>query len=124
MSASPRLKELVLAKKARKKKKKKRDRQPERKVEMKTETKAERKAEKKGIEAVGWGFWLICFALLAGPCTYLGYTISHGDRKDTLLPWIIGFSLAAFGAGLLSLAANFIVQKRIEIRRKRAHRGK
>lgn len=105
-----------MAKKAAKKRKKKRNRQPVRKVEN--------KAEKKGIEAVGWGFWLICFVLLFGPCCYLGYTYSMGDRKGGLLPWVIGFSLAALGAGLLSLVANFIVQKRNEIRQKRARKAK
>ena len=105
-----------MAKKARKKRTKKRNRQPD--------TKVENKAEKKGIEAVGWGFWLICFVLLFGPCWYLGYTYSVDDRKGGLLPWVIGFSLAALGAGLLSLVVNFIVQKRIEIRRKRARKVK
>ncbi|MCH8204424.1 MAG: hypothetical protein IID09_04625 [Candidatus Hydrogenedentes bacterium] len=87
--------------------------------------KGTRKAEKKkGIEAIGWGFWLICFAVLYGPCTYLGYTYSYDDRKGGLLPWVIGFALAALGAGLLSLVLNFIVQKRIESRRKRARKAK
>lgn len=80
--------------------------------------------KKKGIEAVGWGFWLICFAVLFGPGTYLGYTISYSDRKGGVLPWVIGFSLAAVGAGLLSLMLNFIVQKRIELRRKRGRKTK
>ncbi len=105
-----------MAKKARKKRKKKRNRQPA--------ITTKKKAEKKGIEAIGWGFWLICFALLFGPCYYLGYTYSVSDRKGGLLPWVIGFSLAALGAGLLSLAANFIVQKRIQIRQERARKGK
>ncbi len=101
-----------MAKKAGKSRKKKRNRQPAAKV------------EKKGIEAVGWTFWLICFALLLGPCWYLGYIYSVDDRKDTLFPPVIGFALAAVGAGLLSVVANFIVQKRIEIRQKRVRRGK
>ena len=79
---------------------------------------------KKGIEAVGWGFWLICLAVLFGPCLYLGYTYSVSSQKAGLLPWVIGFSLAAVGAGLLSLVVNFIIQKRIESRRKRARKSK
>jgi len=80
--------------------------------------------EKKGIEYVGWGFWLICLAVLFGPCLYLGYTYSVSSQKAGLLPWVIGFSLAAVGAGLLSLVVNFIIQKRIESRRKRARKSK
>lgn len=101
-----------MAKKAGKGRKKRRNRQPA------------TKEEKKGIEAVGWGFWLICFALLLGPCWYLGYIYSVDDRKDSLLPPVIGFALAAVGAGLLSLVANFAVQKRLEIRQKRVRKGK
>ena len=87
--------------------------------------KRKQKAEKKkGIEAIGWGFWLICFTVLYGPCTYIGYIYSYSDRKGGLLPWLIGFALAALGAGLLSLVLNFIVQKRIELQRKRARKAK
>lgn len=101
-----------MAKKAGKSRKKKRNRQ------------SAANADKKGIEAVGWGFWLICFALLLGPCWYLGYIYSVDDRKDSLLPPVIGFALAAVGAGLLSVVANFAVQKRLEIRQKRVRKGK
>ncbi len=80
--------------------------------------------KKKGIEAVGWGFWLICFVVLFGPFTYLGYVYSYSDRKGGLLPWLIGFGLAAFGAGLLSLVVNFMIQKRIESRRKHARKAR
>ena len=80
--------------------------------------------EKRGIEAVGWGFWLICFAVLYGPGWYIGYTFSYDDRKSGILPWVIGFSLAAFGAGLISLVLNYIVQKRNESRRKSARKSK
>ena len=91
----------------------------------KTRKKGGKKSEKKkGIEAVGWGFWLICFAIFFGPSLYLGYTISYDDRKGGVLPWVIGFSLAALGAGLLSFMVNFIIQKRIESRRKRARKSK
>ena len=80
--------------------------------------------EKKGIEFAGWGFWLICFTIFAGPSWYLGYTISYSDRKGGVLPWVIGFSLAAFGAGLISFVVNFVIQKRIESRRKRDRKAK
>ena len=106
-----------MAKKGRKKGSKKGSKKGGKKSEEKSE-------EKKGIEAVGWGFWLICFAVLFGPCYYLGYTISYSARKGGVLPWVIGFSLAAFGAGLLSFVLNFIVQKRIESRRKRGRKTK
>ena len=79
---------------------------------------------KKGIEAVGWGFWLICFAIFFGPSLYLGYTISYDDRKGGVLPWVIGFSLAAFAAGLLSFMVNFIIQKWMVSRRKRDRKAK
>lgn len=84
-----------------------------------------RKAEeKKRIEAAGWGFWVICFVILFGPCTYLGYVYSIDLRKGGMLPWAIGLALAAVGAGLLSLVVNFIIQKRIESRRKRGRKAK
>ncbi len=102
-------KERILAKKGRKKGRKK--------AQL-------RQKKKKGIEAVGWGFWLICFVVLFAPCTYLGYTYSYDDRKGGLLPWVLGFALAALGAGLLSLVVNFIIQKRVESRRKRARKAK
>ena len=103
-----------MAKKGRKKGRKKQGR-----------NKGKRKAEeKKGIEAAGWGFWMICFVILFGPCTYLGYIYSYNDRKGGLLPWVIGLALAALGAGLLSLMVNFIIQKRIESRRKRGRKAK
>ena len=79
---------------------------------------------KKGIEGVGWGFWLICFAIFFGPSLYLGYTISYDDRKGGVLPWVIGFSLAAFAAGLLSFMVNFIIQKWMVSRRKRDRKAK
>ena len=87
--------------------------------------KGKRKGEKKkGIQAVGWGFWLICFVVLYGPCTYLGYIYSYSDQKGGLLPWLIGFFMAALGAGLLSLVVNFTIQMWIESRRKRARKAK
>lgn len=87
--------------------------------------KGPKKAPKKpGLEAVGWGFWSICFSVLLGPGCYLGYQVSYADRKGGLLPWLIGFGLAAFGAGVISMVVNYSLQKRIELRRKSARKSK
>lgn len=84
-------------------------------------TKKRKKKSKHGrFESVGWGFWLICFAVLYGPMTYVGYIYSVEDRRTGLLPWVIGFTLAAFEAGVLSMAVNYGLQKRIELLRKKA----
>ncbi len=86
-----------------------------------------KRASKKGnkpkkLDSVGWGFWLICFVLLYGPCWYLGYHYSYDDRRNGLLPWAVGFTLAAFGAGLLSFAVNYVLQTWQERARKRARK--
>ncbi len=75
-----------------------------------------------GLESVGWGFWLICFVVLYGPSWYVGYSVAYSDQRTGLLPWILGFVLAAFGAGLVSVAVNFTLQKRIELQKKRARK--
>ena len=71
-------------------------------------------------ESVGWGFWLICFVVFYGPATYVGFYYSYEDMRAGMLPWVIGFALAAVAAGLLSTAVNYILQKRVEILRKKA----
>lgn len=67
----------------------------------------------------GWGFWLIYFSLLLGPCWYLGDTYRLNDRTDALLPWAIGLPLAALGACVLSLAVNFLLKRHMEFRQER-----
>lgn len=85
---------------------------------------AKKKKQKSNrLEAVGWGFWLICFAILYGPMTYLGYEASYEDMRAGMLPWVIGFSLAAVGAGFISVGVNYALQKRIEILRKKAKKN-
>lgn len=78
--------------------------------------------QSQGLEAVGWGFWLICFVVLYGPAWYIGYSVSYSDQRGGLLPWVLGFVLAAFGAGIVSVAVNFTLQKRIELQKKRARK--
>jgi len=80
--------------------------------------------KKQGLESVGWGFWLICFAVLLGPCWYIGYDYSYNNMKAGLFPWVVGFSMAAFGAGILSLVVNYLLQKRIELRVKKLKKNK
>lgn len=58
---------------------------------------------------VGWGFWLIVFFVLAGPCVYAFYLIAYDDRRNTLLPWVLGASSAALIAGVLSSLVNSIL---------------
>lgn len=58
---------------------------------------------------VGWGFWLIAFAVLAGPCVYAFYLIAYEDRRGTLLPWVLGGSAAALIAGVLSSLVNTLL---------------
>lgn len=87
-------------------------------------TTGKKKEKSKGIEEVGWGFWLICFTVLYGPCWYIAREYSYSDRKVGLFPLVVGFVLAAFGAGLLSFVLNFLVQKRRESVRKRVRKSK
>ena len=77
-----------------------------------------------GIDSVGWRFWSICFFVLLGPATYVGWNFAYEDRKTGIFPWVVGFGLAAFGAGLLSVTVNFAIQKRLESKRKNASKKK
>jgi len=84
-----------------------------------------KKTEKsKGIEAVGWGFWLICFVILYVPSWLIGKNFSYEDRSTGLFPLVVGFAIAAFGAGILSFVVNFVLQKRIEAIKKRDRKKK
>ena len=85
---------------------------------------AKKRKKPKRLEAVGWGFWLICFAVLYGPCWYLGYRYSYSAQRGGLFPWVVGFALAAIGAGLLSVAVNYALHKRIELERRRVRKRK
>lgn len=83
-----------------------------------------KKMKPAGIESVGWGFWIICFIVLLGPATYLGWSFAYDDRKVGIFPWVVGFGIAAFGAGLLSTGVNFAIQKKLELKRKQGRKKK
>lgn len=84
---------------------------------------AKSKAKKQSrFESVGWGFWLITFVLLYPACWYIVYDAAYADQKRGVLPWGLGFFLAAIGASIVSIAVNFVLQKRIELQKKRAKR--
>ena len=87
-------------------------------------TAGKKKEKSKGIQEVGWGFWLICFVVFYGPSWYIAREFSYDDRKVGLFPMIVGFAIAAFGAGLLSFVLNFIIQKRLEFAHKRGRKSK
>ena len=69
---------------------------------------------------VGWRFWLITFFLLYGPAWYLGYRSIYESERDGFVPWVIALTLAAVCAGLLSLAANYVLRRRAEVAKKQA----
>jgi len=87
-----------------------------------------KKDEPKGAAAsrdsVGWGFWLTCFAVLYGPAWYLGYRSVYESDRDGFVPWVIALTLAAIGAGLLSMILNRTLRSRAESAKKQARHDK
>ena len=78
-------------------------------------------------EFVGWGFWLVCFALLSGPCWFLSYRMTVESERNGVAPWMTTIALAALGAGLLSFTANYALRARaasIASKKKQAARKK
>jgi len=63
----------------------------------------------KGIEAVGWGFWLVVFFLSLAPCIYV-IRINTYESEGWLTPVLLGSVMAAIGAGVLSVIANSLLQ--------------
>ena len=72
-------------------------------------------------EAAGWGFWSIVFLILLGPSIYLSFQISY-EQSSMLVLVIVGFSIAAFIAGIVTFIVNAILQTRAE-RFRRAAQG-
>ncbi len=63
-------------------------------------------------EFVGWGFWLLCFAVLSGPCWFAAYRMTIESERNGIAPWITAFALSALGAGLLSFTVNYALRAR------------
>ena len=78
--------------------------------------------KQRGPREVGWRFWLACFAVLAGPSTYISWGLFKTDVTRTA-PVTFGAIGAMIGAGLLSWAANGLVRVTLA-RSKRANRKK
>jgi len=84
---------------------------------------------KKGsfeFDAAGWLFWLIVFAVLAGPAIYGSWQIVFSET-NRLVPIAMGIVGAAVGAGVVSWAVNGVIQygqkkKRLAARKKSKRR--
>lgn len=84
---------------------------------------AVRAVEKELLEA-GWGFWIVSFVAALGPCLFIGSRVVR-ESAPRLAPISFGVIAAAFGAGLVSWAANSVVQRRAErIRRRKKSRNR
>jgi len=66
------------------------------------------------LEAVGWKLWLVLTAVSYPPAFWVSYGVCYEDMKDGMLPWILGFFLSAFGAGVITTALNTVLQNRVE----------
>ena len=66
------------------------------------------------LEAVGWKLWLVSTAIFFPFGFWVSHRVSYDDMKDGMLPWILGFMLAAFFAGVLTTGLNTILQNRVE----------
>ena len=63
------------------------------------------------LDAVGWGFWVIVFIIVVGPCIY--GLLQIGDQGvEPLVLVVFGTLAAAIVAGLFSWLANFLLQAR------------
>lgn len=88
---------------------------------------ASKKASKKStkrLDSVGWVFWLICFLPAYPVGYYLSYQAAYEDQKTGLLPWVLGFVLAALGAGIVTWVVNSVLQLIDKQRRKTEPRPK
>jgi apolipoprotein N-acyltransferase len=65
-------------------------------------------------ESVGWIFWLISSAIFFPGFFWVSRQIAYDDQKNGMLPWILGFILASFLAGVLTTGLNTILQRRVE----------
>ena len=73
--------------------------------------------KEEGIEAAGWVFFLITFAIMLGPCNLLGWHLRYEQVSPAP---ILAFSttIAAIGAGLVTWGANGVIQARRQKQRK------
>lgn len=75
-------------------------------------------------ESVGWGFWLICFAVLYGPSWFVSHRNVYESDREGFVPYVIAFALAAFGAGVLSYVVNLYYRIRADNEKKAARKNK
>jgi hypothetical protein len=78
----------------------------------------------KSLDAVGWGFWLVTFAVLYAPAWFLSRRIVFASEREGLVPWVMAFTFAAIGAGLLSFAVNAVLRRRAETAKRQARHEK
>lgn len=76
-----------------------------------------RMVTKELLEA-GWEFWIFSFVAALGPCLFFGLRVTR-ESAPRLAPISFGLIAAALGAGVLSWAANSVIQRRAERNRKR-----
>ena len=81
------------------------------------------KQEQVEISGVGWVFFVVCFVLLVVPSVILVWVYSYEDKRGSLFPYIVGFVIAALGAGVFSWAVNsvwyWVMTKRLKAKRKK-----
>ena len=75
-------------------------------------------------EYVGWPFWFVSFAILAGPFWYFSRQSVYESDRDGFIPYVMAGALAALGAGVLSYAVNLYYRVRAENEKKVARKGK
>lgn len=74
-------------------------------------------------EAAGWGFWSLLFLIMLGPAIYFTFQISY-EQTSAFVAVIVGFSIAAFIAGVVTFVVNAILQSRAERIRRAANSTK
>jgi uncharacterized membrane protein YvlD (DUF360 family) len=75
------------------------------------------------LEAVGWGFWLICFFVFLAPCIWL-MTLVVYDNTTFWAHGMFGLLTAAFIAGIVSWLANSALQAKTARRKKALQQNK
>jgi len=75
-------------------------------------------------ESVGWGFWLVCFAVFYVPALFVSRQSVYESDRETFVPYVIAFALAALGAGVLSYIVNLYYRMRTDADKKAARKNK
>lgn len=73
-------------------------------------------AAKKQLESVGWLFWGVTFAVLAGPVVYGTFQVVYEDTPTVNVVGI-GLVIAAVAAATVTATINTVLQRSAEKRR-------